>query len=156
MRSDEDPGQRTHVDAHAGDDAQAPEHVGELALAGRAQAGDDDLDGRAGGDARSVSCWPTAPRKMMFVASPRIFGPRTASVTLMTASTRTTRIRGRSGRSSPRSRRSVPLKSFDFWGGRPMPMPNMPGPPPGRRMGGPAGAAPGPPAGAPCPPAGAP
>src|SRR6476659_8358234 len=76
-----------------------------------------------------------APSKMRFVASPRIFGPRIANVTLITASTITRRTSGASGRRPPSSRRSEPPKSRALAGGRPMPMPIIippRGPPPGR------------------------
>jgi len=68
------------------------------------------------------------PSKMMLVAVPRILGPLTANTTLTTASTRTVAMRGRSGRRRANRRRDEPRKSLDLAGGRPMPMPIMPGP----------------------------
>ena len=82
-----------------------------------------------------------APSKIRLIALLMIFGPMTAKNTLTTARRMTSTTRGASGRRWPNRRRREPRKSLDFWGGRPIPIPNMPGPP-GRRPPGP----PGPPA----------
>ena len=62
------------------------------------------------------------PSKITFVAFPMIFGPITLRITLPIPTATTTAIVIRSGRSRPRSFRSVPRKSFERSTGVLMPM----------------------------------
>jgi hypothetical protein len=63
---------------------------------------------------------PMTPLKMMSVACPRMRGPSTDSVTLVTAQPSASATDTRSGRSMPSSRLPDPLKSKDFAGGPPI------------------------------------
>ncbi|CAM5681843.1 hypothetical protein SANTM175S_08019 [Streptomyces antimycoticus] len=63
--------------------------------------------------APSGSCRPMRPAKIRSVASPRIFGPATASATLHVPSASTSSAIPRSGRSRASSRRPEPRKSRD-------------------------------------------
>ncbi len=100
----EDLGERGEVDARRRGHGHPREHVGELALAARPEG---RLDLGLGHPGRRAAC-RRRPRTGCSWRSRAARGPRMLNVTPMTAKTRTTTIRRRSGRSSPRSRRRCP------------------------------------------------